>query len=374
MINIFEPNVGEDSLNILKDVFKSNWLGRGVYVDKFEDKLATFLNIHRLNLHTNACATDSIFGIFDILNLPKGSEVILPSISFPAVPSAILRSGLVPVIVDIDILTGNISLPAVKEALSEKTSAVFVTHYGGIPLDISALRELVGKNIKILEDAACALGSFRKDIAIGTEGDMGCWSFDAMKLLTCGEGGAIYLKSAEHLNLAKEYFYLGLPAQEKSGIDRKDLSSRWWEYQLNSPGRRSIFTNINAAIGLPAFDSLASNLARRQEIRNHYVATLDKKGITYLKQDEKGVTYSNYFFTILHSERDKLAEYLKKNGIYSTFRYFPVHLIDIFKSYSKDCSSAFNFSENALNIPIHHNLTEEDVELICKALDHFDYL
>jgi aminotransferase len=374
MINIFQPSVGKDSILGLEEVFNSNWLGRGAQVLSFEEKLSNFLNVNGKNIHTIACATDAIFGVFRILNFQSTrKEIIVPSISFPAIGSAIIEAGLIPVIVDVDPLTGNISLDSVKHSLNDKTAAVFITHYGGIPVDVKTLREIAGKDIYILEDAACAFGSFVDGNACGTLGDFGCWSFDAMKMLVAGEGGACHFSNEKLAKKAKEYFYLGLPVSGKSGLDKASESSRWWEYQLNCPGRRSMFTNINAAIALPQFSNLHDNFLRRNCIREKYCIALEAHAeIDYSKQNQNEVVYSNYFFTVLCESRDQLAKYLKDNNVYTTFRYFPLHEIGIFKEYSsEELEGARKFSENALNIPIHHNLTDKEVQLICTLLKKF---
>lgn len=371
MINLFEPCVDQASLDLLQEVFRSKWLGRGVHVTAFEERLAKLLGTDSSKVHTIACCSDAIFGAFEVLGIEPGGEVIVPSISFPAVGSSILASRLTPRIVDIDPNSGNVSLDRIADALSPRTVAVFVTHYGGIPVDIKRLRKLVGSEVRIIEDAACALGTYVDGVACGTEGDFGCWSFDAMKLLTCGEGGALYVADAKRMTHAKEHFYLGLPAQAKSGIDRQATDTRWWEYQLNTPGRRSIFTNVNAAIGLPQFDTLPAALKRRQAIRKHYCEALDQVGANYLRQDERHVIYSNYFFTVLTERRDELASFLKSKQIYSTFRYYPLHLIDLFRTYADDCSAATTFSNTALNIPIHQSLSDADVTHIGDMLRQF---
>jgi aminotransferase len=374
MINIFQPVINNSSIEELKKVFDSNWLGRGEFVSKFENKLSDFLSVEMSNLHTIACATDAIFGVFKILEFDeKINEVIVPSISFPAVASSIIEANLKPVIVDVDPSNGNISLESVKDSLSDKTLAVFVTHYGGIPIDIHALRSIVGNNVYILEDAACAFGSKLNGESCGTLGDFGCWSFDAMKMLVAGEGGACYFSDSYLAKRAKEYFYLGLPISDKSGLDKASSSSNWWEYQLNLPGRRSMFTNINAAIALPQFPNLTHNFSRRALIREQYCNFIDKnKKLDYSKQNLPNVTYSNYFFTVLSESRDDFAKYLKENGVYSTFRYFPLHEIDIFKKYiSSNLSGSIEFSNNALNIPIHHNLTDDEVNKICLLIENW---
>lgn len=371
MINLFQPQVTTGSLKLLEKVFASNWLGRGTYVIDFEKKLSTFLKVEPESIHTISNCSDAIFGVFDVLGIERGAEIIIPSISFPAIGSALLAAGMIPKIVDIDFKNGNIDLTQLATVLTARTAAVFVTHYGGIPVDIPKLRGIVGKNVRIIEDAACALGTWVNGVACGTEGDFGCWSFDAMKLLTCGEGGAIYVANQAELMHAKEYFYLGLPVQTKSGIDRQANDSRWWEYQLNCPGRRSIFTNVNAAIGLPQFETIDSALERRARIRDQYCEILDKVGCSYLKQENPHVIYSNYFFTVITPKRDELAAFLKAASIYSTFRYFPLHKIDLFSNYAETCPNAEKFSNEALNIPIHQALTNDEVDHIAMTLGKF---
>lgn len=374
MINIFQPSVDKNSLQSLSDVFESNWLGRGPKVVSFESKLSNFFGVNNNNLHTLACATDAIFGVFKVLDFDnRKKEVIVPSISFPAVCSAILEAGMKPVIVDVDPLTGNVCLESVKKNLNANTSAIFITHYGGIPVDVLALRSIVGDSVYILEDSACAFGTFIDGLACGTFGDFGCWSFDAMKMLVAGEGGACHFSNQDFAKSAKEYFYLGLPVSDKSGMDKSGGSSRWWEYQLECPGRRSMFTDINAAIALPQLPLLKENFSKRELIRSEYCRVIEGNDkLDFSKQTQSNVQYSNYFYTVLTDERDELASYLKANDVYSTFRYFPLHKIELFRDFNTPNLNGANlFSERALNIPIHHNLSDSNIEHISKLLQDY---
>jgi|TARA_B110000879_G_scaffold71657_1_gene99982 aminotransferase len=374
MINIFQPSVDKNSLQSLSEVFESNWLGRGPKVVSFESKLSNFFGVDNNNLHTLASATDAIFGVFKVLDFDKRKkEVIVPSISFPAVCSAILEAGMTPVIVDVDPLTGNVCLESVKKNLNVNTAAIFITHYGGIPVDVLALRSIVGDDVYILEDSACAFGTFIDGLACGTFGDFGCWSFDAMKMLVAGEGGACHFLNQDFAKRAKEYFYLGLPVSDKSGMDKSSGSSRWWEYQLECSGRRSMFTDINAAIALPQLPALKENFLKRELIRAEYCRVIEGNNkLDFSKQTHPNVQYSNYFYTVLTDDRDELASYLKANNVYSTFRYFPLHRIELFRDFNTPNLTGANlFSERALNIPIHHNLTDFNVEHISKLLQDY---
>ena len=371
MINIFEPNIGRESIEKLIEVFDSKWLGRGKYVDQFEDIFGKLLKFNVGGITTLSSCSDAIFSVFDIFNLDEGDEVLISSISFPAIGNACIAKKLNYKIIDVDKFSGNVTLKTIEKELTKKTKAIFVTHYGGIPLNIQAIRKLVGKSVFIFEDAACALGSESNEIPSGTEGDFGCWSFDAMKIITCGEGGAVYLKDNEKLKKAKQLYYLGLPLQTKSGIDRSNIDQRWWEYEIELPGRRSVFTNINAAIGLPQINEIDKILDRRKKIRKFYEYELDMIGLNYSKQDNPNDKYSNYFFTIISPHRDELANYLKSNNIYTTFRYYPLNKLKINSNLQIDCPNADWFSLNALNIPIHQNLTDDDIQYIVNKIRKF---
>jgi dTDP-4-amino-4,6-dideoxygalactose transaminase len=372
MINIFEPNVGTESESILGEVFKSKWLGRGEYVSQFETQLCEYLKIERKNFHTLASCTDAIFAGLRVFDLPKGSKVVMPSNSFPAVPSAILEAGLEPLIIDIDPETGNLSLEALKKYFNAECSAVFVTDYGGIPNNIEAIKKIIGKDGVLFVDAAPSLGTFINGKFSGFGADFCCWSFDAMKLLVCGEGGGVYIKDHRIMEKFKEYTYLGLSATEKSGLDRSKDGDIWWEYDIKLAGSRSVFTNVNAAIGLPSVTQLNKKIERRQDIRTRYLNALENmEGISVLRQENTNISYSNYFFSVQTEQRNELAIFLKENGVYSTFRYFPTHRIPFFAKYSTDCTKCDIFSNTSLNIPIHESLSDDNVEKIISTIKDF---
>lgn len=376
MINIFQPNVGASALSNLKGVFESNWLGRGARVLEFEKGFSDFLGCSVDCLYTVSCATDAIFQILKVLYRKLGSGVVVvPAISFPAIGSAVIEAGFELLICDVNPTDAQIDLEELKEIVSRRSDvvAVFTTHYGSGALDTDEVRSIVGEDVYIFEDSACALGSLFVDgTSVGTRADFSCWSFDAMKLLVCGEGAAVYIKDEELRSLFKEQCYLGLPARQKSGIDQASKTQRWWEYELNSPGVRSVFTDINAAIGLSQLPLLNDKLTKRAEIRSKYCAQIDQiDGLDYL--DNVNVSRSsNYFYTVISDQRDSLAKFLKDSDIYTTFRYYPLSEIKLFGNcIHNQCNVARKISDTYLNIPIHDGLSESDVQKICEKLKEF---
>ena len=116
---------------------------------------------------------------------------------------------------------------------------------------------------------------------------------------------------------------------------------------------------------------MEASFLRRQKIRNYYCEIFDKFNIKYLRQDLNDITYSNYFFTLILERRNQLAVFLKDKGIYSTFRYYPLSKINIFSRYALECTRSEIFSNTALNIPIHHSLSDYDVEYIAETIKNF---
>lgn len=375
MINLFQPSLGNEELHEIKKVFESNWIGKGSEVSDFEEAFAENLKTNRKHFLTTTSCTEAIFLSADLFEFSSDDEIIVPSISFPSVASSIISKGAKIVFCDVDRHTLNVRAEDIKKEITSKTKAVFVTHYGGIPCEMDEIIKLCEENnILVIEDSACAVKSFYKGKACGTIGDMGMWSFDAMKTLCTGDGSMIYLKDLNIVNIAKEQLYLGLPTKQKSGLDSSsEGSASWWEFELNRPGRRAIMNNIAGAIGKVQAKKVPSYIKRREEIHNKYVEGL--KDLTWLKLPPKIEDYvesSYYFFWIQTEFRDELAQYLLDNEVYTTFRYWPLHKVEYLKEYVvKDYPNSEFASKNTLNIPLHQSLSDENVELIIKLLKEF---
>ena len=188
MINIFQPSLGERELNKIKEVFDSNWLGRGSVVHEFEAKFAENLSSNKDNFYATTCCTEGLFLAAELFNFQPGDEIIVPTISFIAAGSAVVDSGAKLVLCDVDKRSLNATVETISKKINNNTKAIVLNHYGGHPCDMDGILDLAKKhNIYIIEDSACAVQSFYKGKACGTMGDMGLWSFDAMKSVVTGE-------------------------------------------------------------------------------------------------------------------------------------------------------------------------------------------
>jgi len=375
MINLFQPQLGNEELSEISKVFNSNWIGKGQKVSEFEDKFAKSLKSSSKKFISTTSCTEGIFLSADIFNFCPKDEIIIPTISFPSIGSAVLDSGAKLVFCDVDKHSLNVTVNHIKPHINNRTKALFLTHYGGIPCDMDPLVSLCKKhNIYIIEDSACSVQSFYKAKACGTIGDMGIWSFDAMKTLSTGDGGMIYLKNLDFINTAKERLYLGLPNKSKSGLDSsKEENTHWWEYSMNRTGRRAIMNDITASIGLSQLIKVNSFISIRERIFMHYMENLNGVGdIRVPPMPEFDFKSSYYFFWIQTKYRDNLATYLLERGIYTTFRYWPLHKVDLFNSFSTDDYPESEFASSfTLNLPLHQSLSDDDADKVIAAIKEF---
>ena len=373
MINIFQPSLGDEELKEIEEVFKSNWIGRGNKVKEFERLFAENLNEPAEKFYALSCCTEGLFLAAKIFNFKPGDEVIVPSVSFVAAGSAVVNSGADLVICDVDKHSLNATEKTIRDKITPKTKAIILNHYGGHPCDMDPIMKLAKENnIFVIEDSACAIQSFYKGKACGTIGDMGIWSFDAMKSLVTGDGGMIYLKSEELLKIIQEECYLGLPARETSGIDKSnDNKSIWWDVQINRPGRRTIMNNISGAIGIAQMKRLDEFQKRRKEIYEKYINSFSNiECINIPPKLPSDSTNSYYFYWIQLEKRDELANFLKENNIYSTYRYWPLNDVDYFEI-NETLQNTDYAKRSTLNIPLHPSLSVNDVEKIITTIQDF---
>ena len=264
MINIYQPSLGQEELDAIERVFKSNWLGKGKLTEKFVEKFSLKLKSHPNNFKTICSCTEGLFQSMNILEIEEGDEVILPSISFIGAANAIVSRGAKPIFCDVDSRTLNVSADDIEKNITKKTKAVIILHYAGVPCDMDEIVDLCDKhNIKLIEDNANSPISKYNNQFTGTIGDIGLWSFDAMKILVMGDGGLVYCKDVELAKRLDYEAYLGL--KSASGFSNS-IDTKWWEFDIELPGRRVIINDVTAAIGLEQLKKLDAFISRRKDV------------------------------------------------------------------------------------------------------------
>lgn len=373
MINVFEPDLGNLELLALNETISSKWIGKGAKEERFREEFAGLIGLPKDSLVTYNSCTEAFFQLFEYLRFSPDSEIVVPSVSFVGVANAVSASGARIRFCDVDAATGNPTLRDIENVCNEKTRAVIFQHYAGNMGEIDLIAQFCKINGYILiEDAAAAIGSKKNGKSAGTFGDYGLWSFDAMKSVSCGDGGMLYAKAESDIPALKVQGYLGLDFS--SGVTRANESlDRWWNFEVLGLGRRSILNDLAASIGLIQIARFGEKIEKRRAIYKKYKQNLSNQNRVKImvEFDERSQEHSLYFLPIWAEEdRDGLAIFLKTHGVYTTFRYMPLHFQKIYDCPSPLINSEI-FSEKVLLLPMHTNLTVENIDFICDLVKRF---
>lgn len=367
MISVFGSKVGKEEIANVTEVLESQWLGFGKKVDEFEKRFAERLSLPNFAMVDSG--SNALYMAITLLDLPDNSEVILPSFTWVSCAQAILLAGHKPVFCDVEVDTLNVSRRTIESAMTEKTKAIMIVHFAGKPVDMNSIMEL---GLPVIEDAAHAVDSLYHGKACGGIGDVGIYSFDAVKNLTTGEGGGIATRSPEMLARAKILRYCGIG---KSGFEAAASGaagkSRWWEYNIQEPFIKMLPTNIAGAIGLAQLDKIDDLQAFRKKVWDTYQSEFED--VSWIVRPVEAETYEkhSYFtYVIRVPDRDRLAKYLFDLGIYTTLRYHPLHLNELYGS-NVELKNSELLNEDSLSIPLHPNLTMEQVSLIVDSIKKF---
>lgn len=306
-----------------------------------------------------------------LMDVQPGDEVIVPTISFVGAGNAVCANGSKLVLCDVDPRTLNARAEDIEKVITPKTKALLLLHYGGIACEMDKIMPLAkAHGIKVIEDCAAGVWSKYKGHALGTDGDMAMWSFDAMKILVCGDGAILHFKDPAIREKADKWLYFGLEA--KSGYENS-VAQKWWEFDISDYGHRAIMNNVTAAMAIEQFKKLSMFMEKREAVHNAYNEGL--KSLSWLDLPlplEEGSRSSFYFYHIQtkNGKRDELARYLRERDIYTTYRYFPLHRVPHY-GVDGNYPNADYAADNTLCLPMHQSLTADEVQMIIETIIEF---
>lgn len=371
MINVFQPALGEQELAAVREVFESNWVGRGPRTAQFERGFAAHIGVDPGHVTSVNSCTEATFIAMELAGIGPGDEVVLPTVSFVGVANAICSRGARPVFCDVDAHTLNPSAAAIEAVLTPRTKAVVVLHYGGHPGDVVAIADLCrDRGVVLIEDAAIAIASTVDGRACGTFGDLGVWSFDHGKIVVTVDGGMLYVRDPELAARAPKLAYFGM--EQTSGYDQAMRArTRWWEFEVSSFSRRSVTNDVLTAIGNVQLGRLPAFIERRRQVAAAYDDGLaGVSGLTCPPPLPAGHTSSYYMYWIQLDGgiRDDLARDLYERGIYTTFRYPLLHKVAAYGSSSLLLPNAEAAAARTLLLPMHQALSDADVDRVVDAV------
>lgn len=370
MIQVFRPYMGQEEIDAVAETIRSGWIGLGPKTAEFEKRFAAFCGTaFAVGVNSGTAALDLAMRL---LQVNHGDEVIVPTITFVSTAHVVAHNLATPVFVDVDSVTMNIDLADVGEKITPRTKAVIPVHYGGRPVDVDALREVVGRDVAIVEDCAHATGARYKGVPVGGLGDIGCFSFHAVKNLAMGDGGALTLNNESWYERVKRLRWLGI---DKGTWDRTELDRfYWWQYQVDEIGLKCHMNDIMAGIGLVQLDKLPRSNGRRKEVVEMYFDGLsdlaDRQLLQLPPKDDEVYQSSWHIFHIKCELRDELSAFLRDKGVATGVHYIPIHTYKCYgnRPYLKNAEV---LQHRILTLPLYPDLVDDEVNYVVEKIKEF---
>jgi dTDP-4-amino-4,6-dideoxygalactose transaminase len=358
-IPLLRPYFDSEELEEIKNVLDSGWVSQGPKVKEFEDKIAEYLGIKYAIAVTN-CTSALHLALLGI-GVKEGDEVLVADFTFPATGHVVLYCGAKPVFVDIDLKTYNINPKSIEEKISDKTKAIIPVHTFGQPAEMGTIVKIAEKfNLKVIEDAACALGAKYKNNYAGTIGDIGCFSFHARKGITTGEGGMVV---TDNKNLAEKIRNLSVFGMT-SAWDR-EKSDKFIIPKFTEVGYNYKMSDIIAAVGVAQLGKLDKIIERKRELAKYWdekLREMDFIETPYVSENVKHIYQSYVALVDGHVNRNKLIVTLMNRGIQTQIGTYASHIQPVYNSNQK-CPNSLEIFNRSLALPMYYMLEEKDIDI-----------
>ena len=379
------PDITESEINEVAEALRSGWITTGPRTKELERKIADYVGVNKcvcLNSQT-ACAEMAL----RVLGVKEGDEVIVPA--YTATASVVCHVGATPVMVDCASDSFEIDYTKVADAITSKTKAVIPVDLAGIPCDYDKIFEIVNSKcdlfvpesdvqkalgrVAVMADTAHSFGAERKGVKTGNIADFSSFSFHAVKNFTTAEGGALTWRSIDGVSdeeIYKKLQLLSLHGQSKDALAKTQLGA--WEYDIVAPYYKCNMTDVAAAIGLAQFERYPALLARRKEIIQKYDAQLKPIGVETLPHYNETHSSSGHLYitripNITEQQRNEIIIKMAEKGVACNVHYKPLPMHTAYKNLGfdiKDYPNAYAHFANEITLPLHTQLTDEEVEYV----------
>jgi len=354
------PYHSEDEISAVAEVLRSGktnyWSGPNGQA--FESEFAQFTGAkHAISVTNGTTALEiALHGV----NLPAGSEVIVPCRTFMATASSVVTAGFKPVLADID-ATLNVTVETLEARRTDKTSAVIVVHYAGLPCDMKQILKWANEHdLRVIEDCAHAHGSRIKEQHVGTFGDAGCFSFCVGKTMSLGGEGGLVITNDETI-------YRRMGARRDHGryqmVGSKDMTQFQWTVEEFGTNLR--MTEMQSAIGRLQLKKLDGWVNRRNQIAAAYDAILGGIPVPF------GQNHGRYMYMAYVDDRDRKMIELQNMGVAARLGGCPnIGREAVFKGNAVSCPVADELGQRTLSLPVYPTMTNSDVEVVLKAVEN----
>jgi len=361
------PTIDEETIAAVGEVLRSGWITTGPKNQAFEALLSEYFGGRPVRTFNSGTCTMEI--ALRIAGIGPGDEVITTPVSWPATANVILEVGATPVFADIDPVTRNMDLDKLEAAITPRTKAIIPVYLSGLPLDMDRLYAIANQHkLRVVEDAAQALGSQWNGKRIGSFGDFCSFSFQANKNITTGEGGCLVLNNLEEARLAEKYRLQGVT---RSGVDGIDVDVLGGKYNMS---------DIMATIGLGQMKNLEKLTAHRAALARHYFdcfgPDFEEKYGAQLPIQAFGTSNWHLFQIILPdngpgTRADFMTRMQKEHNVGTGYHYAPIHLFTLYRERGFK-EGMFPVAEKigrlTVTLPMFNAMTKADVERAVQAV------
>jgi dTDP-4-amino-4,6-dideoxygalactose transaminase len=394
MIPFSPPRIDQKVIDEVTAALLSGWITTGPRTKLFEKKITEYCGCK-----TTVAVNSWTMGMQVFLNwwgIGEGDEVILPAYTYCASANVIVHSGAKPVMVDINAEDFNISVEAIRKAITPRTKAIIAVDLAGFPCDYdqinslvreeeikklfkagNALQEKLGR-VLVISDAAHSFGALMNDKRSGSLTDVTSFSFHAVKNLTTAEGGALSFNlpdSFDHEEIYKQFCTMILHGQNKDALAKTQKGN--WRYDVEEPGFKCNMTDLQAAIGLVELERYQENLDRRKEIFRQYDEAFkaEKWAIKPLyTTDSKTSCYHLYQLRIANiseAQRDAIMQAIFDQDVSVNVHFLPLPTLTAYKKRGykmEDYPETWNKYHNEISLPVYFNLTDDQVATVVSAV------
>ncbi|MGZ8702786.1 MAG: DegT/DnrJ/EryC1/StrS family aminotransferase [Gaiellaceae bacterium] len=369
-VPLFVPYTGPEVQEAARQALEAGFLGQGELTRRFEEELSSWLGLEdRFLVALSSCTAAIQLGVL-LAGTEPGDEVICPAMTYCAGLQAVTATGAKIVFADCEEETLGIDPEAARELLSDRTTAIMPMHYTGVVCKIDEINALATEaNIRVVEDAAQALGSTHNGRAIGTFGDLTCFSFDPVKVITTLEGGAIVTPNEHEVQRLQQYRLLGIDKDTQERMKRE----RQWDYDVVQQGFRFHLGSIPAAIGLAQLAMIETLLDNRRHYCERYSAGFDQvPAVRTLRSDFSDTGPFVYAIRVPEDARADLIDYLRERGIATGIHWIGAHEFTHFKDCRRgDLTVTEQVARETLTLPLWGFMKDDDVDHVIDCVTAF---
>ena len=359
------PEIGKDEVRAVEEVLLSGWLAHGEKNKEFEEQFRVFVNTDYA-VSMNSC-TSALY--VALLGMGIRGEVIVPSFTFVASVNAIMVAGAEPVLVDIERSSRNIDPKHIRAAVTDRTEAIMVVHYGGLPANMPEIIQIAEEHgLRGIEDSAeCLGGRWHDNVAGGY--DVGCFSFFPTKNVVTGEGGMLTTNDEEVARKAKALCGHGID----STTFARERQEKPWVRIASMAGFNFRMSNVLAAIGVEQMKKLSKFNEARSKLAERYCQRLATVENVELQSIPSQFESSWQMFTILVPSRcrDQVLKSLRDNGVYASVHFAPpVHLQPPYRSLKRGpLEVTEHVASEIITLPMYAGMKLSDVDRVCDLIE-----